>query len=107
MARTATVINRDPAVNASHPDRHEFGPRATTAQRPPDRGPEHNHPVRLVSVIDLVSAEKVGPIPGGPYGRCWEGLFQGGCEPCHYSWSYLDGLCSDNYGGDAYAGPKR
>jgi hypothetical protein len=39
----------------------------------------------------------VGPIPGGPYGACWQGVFQGGCEPCHYTYDYLKGLCNDGY----------
>jgi hypothetical protein len=62
---------------------------------------------RNVMMLDIPSAEYVGPIPGGPYGRCWEGIFQGGCEPCHYTWDYLDGLCINTYGAGRWAGPKR
>ena len=41
-----------------------------------------------------------GPIPGGPYGQCWQGLFKGGCEPCWQweTWEYLAGLCNGAYG---------
>jgi hypothetical protein len=39
----------------------------------------------------------IGPVPGGPYGQCWQGLFRGGCEPCWYTRSYLDGLCNATY----------
>jgi hypothetical protein len=39
---------------------------------------------------------KVGPIPGGPYGACWQGLLDG-CEPCHYTVDYLKGLCNNGY----------
>lgn len=39
----------------------------------------------------------VGPIPGGPYGACWQGVFQGGCQLCHYTDEYLKGLCNDAY----------
>ncbi len=38
----------------------------------------------------------VGPIPGGPYGACWQGLLDG-CEPCWYSMDYLEGLCNSGY----------
>jgi len=38
----------------------------------------------------------VGPIPGGPYGACWQGLLDG-CEPCWYSIEYLEGLCNAGY----------
>ncbi len=49
-----------------------------------------------------------GPIPGGPYGQCWQGLFKGGCEPCWEweTWEYLAGLCNDAYPvckGECYA----
>ena len=39
---------------------------------------------------------KVGPIPGGPYGACWQGLLDG-CEPCHTTVDYLKGLCNNGY----------
>ncbi len=41
----------------------------------------------------------IGDIPGGPYGQCWQGMFQGGCEPCWEweTWEYLAGLCNDAY----------
>lgn len=39
----------------------------------------------------------VGPVPGGPYGQCWQGLFGGYCQPCHYTRDYLSGLCNDAY----------
>jgi hypothetical protein len=31
-----------------------------------------------------ISGSKVGPIPGGPIGTCWGGLFEG-CQPCNKS----------------------
>lgn len=48
------------------------------------------------SFLDYV--DFCGPIPGGPYGQCWQGLFKGGCEPCHYSWDQLNQFCQDAYG---------
>jgi hypothetical protein len=39
----------------------------------------------------------VGPIPGGPYGACWQGVFDGGCQLCHTTDDYLKGLCNDAY----------
>ena len=38
----------------------------------------------------------IGPVPGGPYGSCWQGLLDG-CEPCWYSMDYLESLCNDAY----------
>jgi len=40
----------------------------------------------------------LGPVPGGPYGRCWSwaGLY---CRPCFNSADYYDGLCNNAYAG--------
>jgi len=52
---------------------------------------------------------RVGPIPGGPYGRCWSWTkpFMS-CEPCHETWEYLNDLCNSTYACNNYcwAGPQ-
>jgi len=39
----------------------------------------------------------VGPVPGGPYGQCWDGVFGGWCQPCWYSQYELNQKCNDWY----------
>jgi hypothetical protein len=38
----------------------------------------------------------VGPIPGGPYGRCWSWKTFN-CDPCHYSWDEFNAFCNEGY----------
>jgi hypothetical protein len=47
-----------------------------------------------------------GPIPGGPYGQCWDPMWSA-CYPCSdtwgnlsvpETWAYLNGLCQEAYG---------
>jgi hypothetical protein len=74
----------------------EFGPNALFIDDCPDITSCYR------SVIEAIFY--LGPIPGGPYGKCWQGLFKGGCEPCHYTWDYLNGLCQNAYGSSSWAG---
>jgi hypothetical protein len=49
----------------------------------------------------------VGPIPQGPYRRCWyQDPLRGtvGCEPCYREMDYYHGLCQNRYGPNHYAG---
>jgi len=37
-----------------------------------------------------------GPIPGGPYGTCWNSN-DWNCYPCAYAWDYLAAMCNEAY----------
>jgi hypothetical protein len=65
----------------------EFGPAALFIDDCPD----------ITQCVSDWDNRSIGPIPGGPYGRCWQGLFQGGCQPCWYTQQYLDDLCTTGY----------
>jgi hypothetical protein len=45
----------------------------------------------------LRSSNFIAWIPGGPYGQCWQGLFQGGCQPCWHTRDELDALCNSTF----------
>lgn len=48
----------------------------------------------------------VGPVPGGPYGRCWN-ADQINCIPCQNDYDYYDNLCNNQYaacGGQCFVG---
>jgi hypothetical protein len=49
----------------------------------------------------------LAPIPGGPYGQCWNATTSS-CQPCDYTRASLDGLCNDTYSecdGNCFAAP--
>jgi hypothetical protein len=75
----------------------EFGPAALFIDDCPD--------IKLCVRTLAEAVITCGPIPDGPYGQCWQGLFKGGCEPCWEweTWEYLNGLCHDAYGPNCYA----
>jgi hypothetical protein len=73
----------------------EFGPSALFIDDCPDLA---TCTVRKYNIEwEYYENVEVGPIPGGPYGQCWQGAFKGGCEPCHYSWAELEGFCNNAY----------
>ncbi len=46
--------------------------------------------------IGRENALYIGPIPGGPYGQCWQ-WWPPSCQPCWYTRWELDAICNNTY----------